>query len=167
MVNKKIVVICSVIALIVVLLIIGFKIKDLYNEDYEENTAKTTNSNIVALKNTVENTIIQEQNTVETNDTEKNETTEQETKTENETVAQNEVKKEEVTSFEEQKQDENNKEKALRLVKEEWGKDDTTVYFTLDNQQGNFYYYTVRSKSTTASLAEYEVDVTTSEVNLL
>ena len=54
--------------------------------------------------------------------------------------------------------DENTDETALGLVKKEWG-EDNTVYYTIDDQKDNIYTVSVRSKSTTEQLAEYEVNV--------
>ena len=59
----------------------------------------------------------------------------------------------------------NKKDEALRLVEEEWG-EDSTVYYTIDNESGNIYSISVRSKATTAVLQEYEVDVTKGIVTL-
>ena len=71
---------------------------------------------------------------------------------------------EETTSVEEEKKI-NKKEEALKLVKEEWGEDDT-VYYTIDNESGNIFSISVRSKSTTAVLQEYEIDVSKGTVTL-
>ena len=162
MVNKKMVIICSVIALIVVGAIIAFNIEKLNNQNYIEET----NSNNSASQNTVNNTV-EEQNNIEDDETKNNEqeTNIQEDNTKNEADIQNKIQNAEVTTAEEQKQDLNNRDKALRLAKEEWGEDDT-VYYTIDNEQSNVYYITVRSKSTTGSLAEYEVNVSTNEVTI-
>ena len=59
----------------------------------------------------------------------------------------------------------NKKDEALRLVETEWG-EDNSVYYTIDNESGNIFSISVRSKSTTAVLQEYEVDVSKSTVTL-
>ena len=56
-------------------------------------------------------------------------------------------------------------EEALELAKEECGEDDS-VYYTIDNQAENIYNISVRSKETTATLIEYEVNVNTQEVSV-
>lgn len=165
MVNKKIVAIFTVLALVIVLGIVGFNIKKLNDEEY----INVSNSNTVPKQNTIEK-IIKNENTITGNEAQENIAEHKETDLQNETETESQAqnhdhKQEEVTTYEEQKQDENNKDKALRLTQEEWGKDDT-VYYTIDNQQGNVYFITIRSKSTTASLAEYEVNILTNEVIL-
>lgn len=59
----------------------------------------------------------------------------------------------------------NKKDEALRLIETEWG-EDNSVYYTIDNESGNIFSISVRSKSTTAVLQEYEVDVSKSTVTL-
>lgn len=151
MVNKKVVVICSMIAIIIVGLVVAFQIKRLKEIDYiPEET-------VVAKQNTLE-----EQNFVKNEEKEENSVEENKTITENitkENVTQTQVQGEEETKTEETEGNtENNNDKALRLVKKEWGEDDT-VYYTIDNQTNNTYNVSVRSKATTATLAEYEVNV--------
>lgn len=151
MVNKKVVVICSIIALVTVLLVIGIKIKKFKETDY------ASEENIINISNKVET-----QNSSKNEAKEENVIKENEKNTENiteENVSQTQVQGEEETKTEEkQENNEDGKDKALRLVKKEWGEDDT-VYYTIDNQSNNIYNISVRSKSTTATLAEYEVDV--------
>ena len=60
---------------------------------------------------------------------------------------------------------ENTQEKAIELVKKEWG-EDSTVYYTVDNNQNNIYTISVRSKSTTETVAEYEVDIKNKQVKM-
>lgn len=59
----------------------------------------------------------------------------------------------------------NKKDEALKLIETEWG-EDNSVYYTIDNESGNIFSISVRSKSTTAVLQEYEVDVSKSTVTL-
>ena len=156
MVNKKVVIICSIIALIVVGAIVGIEIKKLKETDYSEEVGKQNNlENQNVTQNEVKNDV-QSENTIQ-----ENEVNTENTVTENTT--QNQVQGEEETKPEKEdtqgnKSNENNKDKALKLVQEEWGEDDT-VYYTIDNQSNNTYNISVRSKSTTETLAEYEVDV--------
>lgn len=54
---------------------------------------------------------------------------------------------------------------ALKLVKEEWGEDDS-VYYTIDRHIGNIYDVSVRSKANTQSLMEYEIDIENKTVKM-
>ena len=88
----------------------------------------------------------------------------------NETNEQNQNEKKEVSNSEEERKEtgKSKKEKqdiALNLTKEEWGEDDT-VYYTIDRQTDNIYYISVRSKSTTETLAEYEVEIVNKTVQI-
>lgn len=160
MVNKKAVIICSIIALIVVGAIVGFKIRQFKNIQYVasnsiSNTTKTnTSSNTTNNQKNNENTVEEENTTNEI----QNSLEENTTKAENE---QNQAKGEEESEENnntDTNADENPDEIALNLVKKEWG-EDNTVYYTIDTKSGNKYIISVRSKSTTAQLAEYEADI--------
>ena len=157
MVYKKTVIICSIIAFLIVAVIVAINIKKFKDEEYiaEENTQgsyqnEIEDQNLTQNELPVENTILEEE-TIEEN----------QTNTENTTVndiTQNEYQGEEEETGITEEAEENKDEKALNLVKQDWGEDDT-VYYTIDNQSNSIYYISVRSKSTTATLAEYEVDV--------
>lgn len=155
MVNKKIVIISTIIALFLVVLVVAIQIKKLYDVQYTtEETNTTTKSNIVEEQNIIENKTETETNNIanENNNT---------TIKEEQTVQNEPPKQENQTQGEEEKnsKDEvNGSDKALELVKKEWGEDDT-VYYTIDNQSNNIYIISVRSKSSTAVLTEYEVNI--------
>lgn len=162
MVNKKAVIICSIIALIIVGAIVGIKIKnfkDTQNEMNEKENKPQISSNKVESENTIsnENNVTSEEN--------KNETTEnevkQEIKGEEETKSSETVKNEtENTVTNTNSEEENGDEAAINLVKNEWGVDDTTVYYTIDVKSSDTTYtISVRSKTTTEQLAEYDVDL--------
>lgn len=159
MVNKKIVIICTIIALVLVGVIVGIKIKDFKEKKYvDENTE--TKKNTTVVQNTVENEV-QEENTIETNETTENTAKEPEVKGEEElnngsNENKNNTENQDTTTS--SNNDENTDETALGLVKKEWG-EDNTVYYTIDDQKDNIYTVSVRSKSTTEQLAEYEVNV--------
>lgn len=159
MVNKKIVIICTIIALVVVGAIVGIKIKDFKEKKYvDENTENQKNTTVV--QNTVENEV-QEENTVETNEITENTVKEPEAKGEEElnngnSENKNNTENQDTTTS--SNNDENTDETALGLVRKEWG-EDNTVYYTIDDQKDNIYTVSVRSKSTTEQLAEYEVNV--------
>ena len=55
-------------------------------------------------------------------------------------------------------------EKAIELVKEKWGAQDTSVAYAVANRDGNIYMISVTNKETTAVLAWYQVNMQTGEV---
>lgn len=55
-------------------------------------------------------------------------------------------------------------EKAIELVKEKWGAQDTSVVYAVANREGNIYMISVTNKETTAVLAWYQVNMQTEEV---
>ena len=153
MVNKKVVIICTIIALIVVGVAVWYGINELSKEEAPEVATNTQLEvkNELKEENTIIENIIEEENT-----TQENSTVEENTTSKNE--ENNTFQGEEETKTEDQESDTNSNEKALNLVKQEWG-EDSTVYYTIDNVEGEIYTISVRSKSTTGTLAEYEVDV--------
>jgi FtsZ-interacting cell division protein ZipA len=159
MVNKKIVIICTIIALVIVGTIVGIKIKNFKEKEYvNENSENKKNTTVV--QNTVENEV-QEENTLETNETAENTAEKTEVKGEEELNngnSENKNNTENQDTSTSNNDDENTDETALGLVKKEWG-EDNTVYYTIDDQKDNIYTVSVRSKSTTEQLAEYEVNV--------
>ena len=161
MVNKKIVLICSIIALIVVLAVVGIGIKNLNQEEYQSSNISIANinSNTQVIQNEVK-----QENTAQDDE---NKVVEEPKKTEKK-VPEAEQKK--VTQGEEEESSnkentENTQERAIELVKKEWG-EDNTVYYTVDNNQNNIYTISVRSKSTTETVAEYEVDIKNKQVKM-
>ena len=157
MVYKKTVIICSIIAFLIVVVIVSINIKKFKDEEYvaEENTQgsyqnEIEDQNLTQNELPVENTILEEE-TIEENQANTENTAVNE-------ITQNEYQGEEEETGITEEAEENKDEKALNLVKQDWGEDDT-VYYTIDNQSNSIYYISVRSKSTTATLAEYEVDV--------
>lgn len=159
MVNKKVVIICSIIALIIVGGIVGIQIKklnEIENVGEVQDTAKqntSVNQNL-ATSNETENTGNEEQNITQENTSEQNQIKGEEEKeqepTEENTANTNTSNTEEMA--------ENNNLSAIDLAKKQWGEDDS-VYYTIDHQSNEIYTISVRSKSTTEQLAEYEVDV--------
>ena len=157
MVNKKVVIICSIIALIIVSVIVGIQIKklnEIENVGEVQDTAKqntSVNQNL-ATSNETENTGNEEQNITQENTSEQNQIKGEEEK-EQEPTEENTAN----TSNTEEMA-ENNNLSAIDLAKKQWGEDDS-VYYTIDHQSNEIYTISVRSKSTTEQLAEYEVDV--------
>ena len=138
------------------------------------NTQKnTTNSVLDQPENKEDNKNDIKENDIEENTTqnitEENLTNEQKNTNENLNNIENNTKNavkgiEEKASAEEEKI-KNKKDEALKLVENEWG-EDSTVYYTIDYEAGNIYSISVRSKSTTAVLQEYEVDAVKGTVSL-
>ena len=148
MVNKKAVIICSVIALILVVAIVGIQIK-FWKTEYDKlgmENEENVSTNQTNITNTTNNQV----------------DTENETNNSSENTSSNEFLGEE----EEDDQTDENEAKVTNLVKKEWGENDTTVYYTIDSKTGNTYTVSVRSKTTTAQLAEYEVNIVTGDVEI-
>lgn len=151
MVNKKVVIICSIIAIIIVGGIVAKEVIELKKVNYTEEEIQVSNQKVV--ENQIEENEVEEQNTAK----------------EDENITQNETEKnnvtpqiqgeEETTTDKDAEKEKTGKEKAIKLAEEEWGEDDT-VYFTIDNQEGSTYFISVRSKNTTETLAEFEVNIT-------
>lgn len=163
MVNKKNILICIFLALGVIAIIIGFKIKDLKHEEVlSQNTYLAnivTDTNIQNTNNSTVKEDVQDSS---------NQILEQE----KQNIPENTYVKEKGTNVQGEEEESSNKEnienfqeKAISLVKKEWG-EDSTVYYTVDNHQDNIYTISVRSKSTTATVAEYEVDAKSGQVNI-
>ena len=150
MVNKKVVIIVSIFTVIIVSAIVYFSLISLdkqYPVSGEVNEVYNIqkNENIEKNNNIQKNEIKQENNIEKENEVEEpaNETSEDENET-------SEVEKE--------KND--GDEKAITLVKKEWGEKDDTVYYNIEEQiSDNVYIVSVRDKETTEDLAEYRVDI--------
>ena len=59
------------------------------------------------------------------------------------------------------------KEKALRLVQEDWGEDDSVYFDIAEIQENGIYKICVRNKNTTNEVMWYEVDVVNNTVKML
>ena len=159
MINKKIVIICSIITLVIVGAIVGIKIKNF--KDTQNAMGKTNDSQISNNKINNENIISKENNETtenQTNDVAENTSSQEQVKGEEETKPEVPENATQNTTADNNKE-ENSDEAAVNLVKQEWGTDDTTVYYTIDTKSNDTYIISVRSKSTTEQLAEYEVDL--------
>jgi len=144
--NKKVFVYVIVVVLVICAGVVT--VKNMLKDDKTIETSKNYNNiekeNKVANSvNTIENKI---ENVVENKSEDEEENTEIEIKPTNP----------------EEKEDTNkdgNKEKAIEIVKKEWGEDDS-VYFEFDKIDSNGNYrIAVRQKSTTNALVWYTVDV--------
>lgn len=154
MVNRRVVIICCIIALIIMGTILYIKALELDRsfiiEEVEDNTTDLNDNNVVNIE-------INENNTINNDIPESNVIGKEELE------SQNEVSNIGNTSSSEELNDSyaglTGKEKAIAMAKKQWGENDKSVYYFIDRTNGNIYNISVRSKSTTESLAEYEIDI--------
>ena len=146
MVNKKVVIIMTIISICIVGIIIGISVKSFGKAEYTFNEVS-----IEENKNTTKNTvdIKEKENVVSEN-----------VNTENTTVE---------NSGDKEKTDENKeksgKDLAFDLAKKEWGEDED-VYFYLEEQlSDSVYIVSVRDKNTTKGILDYEINIKTKEVS--
>lgn len=149
MVNKKVVIISTIICIILVAGIIYISLNKPYEEPEIENEITETNGVENKIQENVEKENTQVEEKVE--NTEKEENTEvQENKTEEPKVKEDKK---------EQKSELTGEEKAKGLVKKEWGENDKTVYYYVEEQvSDDLYIISVRDAQTTEELSTYEVD---------
>lgn len=149
MVNKKVVIISTIICIILVAGIIYINLNKPYEEPETENEIAETND----IENKIQENVEKENTQVEekVENIEKEENTEvQENKTEEPKVKEDKK---------EQKSELTGEEKAKELVKKEWGENDKTVYYYVEEQvSDDLYIISVRDAQTTEELSTYEVD---------
>ncbi len=149
MVNKKVVIISTIICIILVAGIIYISLNKPYEEPEIEKEITETNG----VENKIQENVEKENKQVEekVENTEKEENTEmQENKTEEPKVKEDKK---------EQKSELTGEEKAKELVKKEWGENDKTVYYYVEEQvSDDLYIISVRDAQTTEELSTYEVD---------
>ena len=143
--NVIIVIIFSLIFTICLIMILDRK-----NITIDENLIKIENENVV---NNTSNS-----NTVKEENISKNENAVSENTT------SNIIGKEETNSEKEEDSSQTKEEKAISLVKKEWGSEDDSVYFNIANKNGNKYTISVNSSETTEAIAWYDVDLDTEKV---
>lgn len=147
--NVIIVIIFSLIFSISLIMILDRK-----DSSIDQNLVKIENENVV--NNTVKNQItsnntLKEENNIDANNI-------------NENTTSNVIGKEETNSEKEEDSSQNKEEKAINLVKKEWGSDNDSVYFNIANKNGNKYTISVNSSETTEAIAWYDVDLDTEKV---
>lgn len=150
MVNKKIVIIATILAIVIVGAIVGYGITSLQKAEYTFNDKVADNDNNTVVdegKYTINNTIdenVTDSNVVDENTTEQNIIS---TELNNSTAS------------------ETSEDKAKTLAKKKWGEEDKSVYYYVEEQLSqNVYVVSVRSQETTADLIDYEVNIETEEV---
>ena len=178
MVNKKIVVVATVIALIVAGFMFFLGIKSLNNnEQYESKDTNTTHvATINAIEqnkinnSTIENKIeenivaenIDEENEAEENKVEENKVKENVTSNNATTENKESEKSTSKNSSSKSKITEKDPEKlAISLAKEKWGNINSNVYFDVEdkNESKGIYMVVVRDNSTTVEMVTYKVDI--------
>ncbi len=150
--DKRKIIIIIVVALVVLISLLTIKLikieknkgKEVFNSN--ENAIK---SNII--ENDIENEIIE--NAVV--DTEKEENNKNNSQNTSPSIGEEEVTKTEI------EKEETNKEKAMNIVKKDWGEDDN-VYFTFESidSRGNYIVY-VREGETTRAISSYTINLET------
>ena len=178
MVNKKIVVVATVIALIVAgfMFFLGFKSLN-NNEKYESKETNTTHvATINAIEqnkinnSTIDNKIeenivaenIDEENEAEENKVEENKVKENVTSNNATTENKESEKSTSKNSSSKSKITEKDPEKlAISLAKEKWGNINSNVYFDVEdkNESKGIYMVVVRDNSTTVEMVTYKVDI--------
>ena len=178
MVNKKIVVIATVIALIVAGFMFFLGIKSLNNnEKYESKETNTTHvatinaieqnkTNNSTIENKIEENIvaenIDEENEAEENKVEENKVKENVTSNNATTENKESEKSTSKNSSSKSKITEKDPEKlAISLAKEKWGNINSNVYFDVEdkNESKGIYMVVVRDNSTTVEMVTYKVDI--------
>ena len=155
MVNKKVVIIASIIALLAIGGIVGFKIYQLDKNKYVAVTKTVSTNNTTTKKNTINNENTINENKIEKEDTENN----IESKNEIENNTENTTNTEKSTSNKTTEKKKEPEEQAIDLVKEKW-KDNSNVYFNVDDKiSDDEYIISVRNKTTTTEMASYKVNI--------
>lgn len=162
MVNKKVVLIVTIIAILVVGVIVGIKIKKLDNIDLviseekaKENYDDDNFYNEVNDENIIENKI--NNDVIENEENENNENINKDNNFEENTIDSNSSNNDDkVLSGE---------EKAKNLAKEKWQNQKTNVYYYVDSKlSDDEYVVSVRDNDTTISLIDYKINIKTGEI---
>ena len=148
MVNKKIVIIATLIALITVGLIVAIGIKSIGKGESSFNILNETNSetkkseeNENGFKHDEEINNMKE-NQVDENNIQENSISESDTK------------------------EKEGKDIAIDLAKKEYGESDDSVYYYVEEKiSDDVYIISVRNRETTAGIIDYEINIKTEEVS--
>ena len=135
-----------VIAVVVIVMVIGFGLYPSLTNKEEEKITPTTSENSDE-EDTNANTNQQE----DQEDNVKKEETVTPEEEENNYVGQEEQESNEEADVAKTKD-----EKAIELAKKEWGENDTSVTYSIEQKDGNIYYIAVKSNATVEQW--YEVD---------
>ena len=140
--NKKTKIIILIMIIILLVIVAAVLTIELYYiRNNKENVPASNENNVV--ENQINNNITNE--AVQNNIIENN-------------INQTQVSKEEIDN-ESIKKEEDNKQKAINIVKENWGEDER-VYFSFDSIDNNGkYIVSVRDRASTEALYWYTVDI--------
>jgi len=161
--NKKTKIIILIMIIILLVIVAAVLTIELYHiRNNKENVPASNENNVVEnqINNNITNEAVQN-NIIENNinQTQENEVV-QNTVVESVTSTENnqQVSKEEIDN-ESIKKEEDNKQKAINIVKENWGEDEK-VYFSFDSIDNNGkYIVSVRDRASTEALYWYTVDI--------
>lgn len=155
--RKKLIIISAVITVILICLIVLLTVK-LINIRKNKNSSNNVNEN-VEIKNEIDNNVVNNENELNNevnNQTESNtnQNTENNTTTKNEPIVD---PKQEVDKQTIQKE-ENNQEKAINIVKKDWG-EDNSVYFSFEGIDNSGKYMVCVRDQDTHTLRSYKIDI--------
>lgn len=153
--KKKIIIIVGVVILAILITLLTVKLINI--EKNKEKEVSNLNQNAIE-NNTIENAIKNE-NTENTEnivvvDKEKEDNNKNDLIETSPTIGEEEITKTEI------EKKENDEEKAVNIVKKDWG-EDNSVYFTIEETQNEKYTISVREKDTTRTISTYEVNIQT------
>ena len=168
MVNKKVVIIATILIVLIVGIIVGIKIKDFKNiiGDFIEENTIDSNANVSENDetNSIENTTENSENNITNTTSDDEQNNENIDNEKNTSSLENDVGAGNNPSSDSGK--EGNEEKALNLARNQWGENDNNVYYYVEEKvSDDVFIISVRDKNTTMSLADYEVDIKSEEVS--
>lgn len=153
-----------VIIIVAVIVIFGYNIlnkSESVNVNETQNSINETNQNMKIEVNETQNNIVNEVNNVAKNEVENEQV---ENNIEDNTTTQNVVTNEPTEVL--QNNGASNEEKAISIVKSDWGTTENVYFVTMGIDASGKYIVTVNDSSTTATLAWYLVDVITGKFNI-
>ena len=177
MMYKKILIFLIACIIILGCVLITFSILSKETENVSNNVALaevTSNTENVQHDIVQDNTNQEQENVIEKSNTLQEDNAkindiQQNNNLESQNTVNNAVKNKKIKSEEDSSINQESKKSkdqiATDLAKNEWG-EDQSVYYTIDRSSGDKYYICVRSKETTETLAEYEVDIVKKTVEI-
>lgn len=154
--KQKILTIGLIITIILLIAVIFYAV-------YEPKNNKEIIDNVNNVNETMENTQINNTNTnTSTTNTITNQVVENET-IENKKDEEKYVGEEEKNTDQEATEQINKDEKSIKLAKQKWGENDTSVTYNIEQKENNLYYISVTRDANV--LAWYEVNTDTWEIS--
>lgn len=150
MVNKKAVLIATIIAILIFGGIFGARVY--FSNKIDNNDIESEIGSVSKTVSSSENSVKKEENTIKENKIEEINSIN--------TVNENTTADKKETNNSKEKDKETPEKTAINLVKEKFGSDITNVYFSIDdNIADGIYIVSVRNKDTTTELESYKVDI--------